>query len=449
MKNILKFNILVIAAIALIFSGCDWIDTDLNVDPDSPADVPMELLLPSIQASSGYVIGGNTAVRTTNMWMQYFDGVDRQSLTEARYQLNSADVNDLWENSYSQAMMDCKMLIEKADLQSSPHYAGIAKVMLALNMGSLTNLFGDMPYTEAFDGANAVLQPAFDSQQAIYATIDAILAEAISDLGQAENAVDVESDLIYNGNTAMWIKAANALRARYSFYNGGNVTAYIADAFAKDENFSIGFETGANENPIFQFMDDRTDIRMASTFVNMLIADSDPRLPLYVALDGDDLYTGSDPGSENASASWPGTYNASEDSPVLFSSFAEMKFIEAEVLLSSDPAGSVAAWKAGVVSSVETVVQDTSITNSWLETNINNVASVDLEMIIIEKYKAMYSTLVSYDDFRRTGFPVLQAVAGAIYPATPVRYPYPQSELTYNPNCPVGVTTATSLWIFQ
>ncbi|MCD4794069.1 MAG: SusD/RagB family nutrient-binding outer membrane lipoprotein [Bacteroidales bacterium] len=449
MKNILKFNILLIFAVALIFSGCKWIDTDLNIDPDSPDDVPMELLLPSIQASSGYVIGGNTAVRTSNIWMQFFDGVDRQSLTEGRYQLNSADVNDLWENLYAQSMMDCKDLIVKAGEQNSPYYAGMAKVMLALNLGTLTNFFGDMPYTEAFDGANAVLQPVFDSQTSIYATIDDLLDEAIADLGQADNAVDIAGDLIYDGNTAMWIKAANALRARYAFYNGGNVTSYLADAFAAGENFSLAFSEGSNENPIFQFMRDRTDIRMSSTFVNMLADNNDPRLPFYAAPDGDGLYTGSDPGSENSAASYLGTYNASEDSPVIFSSYSEMKFIEAETLLSSDNATALLAWQDGVKGSVEAVVGDTSITNSWLNANINNVTTLTLQLIIEEKYKALYSTVIPYDDYRRTGFPVMQTVQGAIANAVPVRYPYPQSEITYNENCPSGVTTATGLWIFQ
>ncbi len=98
--SIRLIGIVIILSFSLL--GCEkWIDPDINIDPDRPSDVPMEYLVPSIQASMGYVIGGNTAVRTSNIWMQFFDGVDRQSLTEGRYQLNSADVNDLWENLYA------------------------------------------------------------------------------------------------------------------------------------------------------------------------------------------------------------------------------------------------------------------------------------------------------------------------------------------------------------
>ena len=454
MKNILKFNILIIAAIALIFSGCSkWIDTDLNNDPDSPTDVPMALLLPSIEASSAYTIGGNTAVRTSNIWMQFFDGVDRQSLTEGRYQLNSADVNDFWSNCYSQSMMDCKNLISKAEEKESPYYSGIAKVMLALNLGTLTNFFGDIPYTDAFQGAEAVLKPKYDTQQSIYASIDGLLGEAISELGAADNAVNPGTDdIIYGGNIDMWIKAAYALRARYAFYTGDNTNAlsYIGNSFAEGENFSMGFETGSNQNPIYQFMRDRTDIRMSSTFINMLTANNDPRLPFYADSLDDGTYVGSDPGSENAAASMLGSYNASEESPVLFSSYSELKFIEAEAVLNSDPTAALAAWKDGVKSSVESVVKDTSITNSWLDANINNVTTLTLKRIIEEKYKAMYSTVIPFDDYRRTGFPVLQTVDDAILPSVPVRFPYPQSEITYNSeNTPSGVQITSGLWIFE
>ena len=103
MKNIKKINItniVVMIALLLMSASCsNWIDQELNIDPDAPADVPMSLLLPAIQQSIGYNLLGNNSVRTNNIWTQHFDGVDRQSFTEARYQLKSADVNNLWNST--------------------------------------------------------------------------------------------------------------------------------------------------------------------------------------------------------------------------------------------------------------------------------------------------------------------------------------------------------------
>ena len=209
--NILKSTGLVLL-LALFFTSCDkWIDTEINIDPDAPADVPMKLMLPAIQQSLGYNIAGNDLVRTTNIWMQQFDGVDRQSFTESRYQLLPADVNNVWNSFYTEIFMNTVVLIDKAENTEgkvSPHNAGVGKVIAATTLGVTTDLFGDMPFSDAFKGTQNVLKPQFDSQQKIYDTIMVILDEAIADLGSSENAVDVDGDVMYGGDVDAWKMAA-------------------------------------------------------------------------------------------------------------------------------------------------------------------------------------------------------------------------------------------------
>ena len=116
----------------LLLSSCDtWIDTSLNTDPDSPSDVPLNLMLPAIQQEMGYNLAGNDLVRTTNIWMQQFDGVDRQSFTEARYQLLPADVNNVWNTIFTDILMNAKVFTDKANAKVTPHNAGVGKVMTA------------------------------------------------------------------------------------------------------------------------------------------------------------------------------------------------------------------------------------------------------------------------------------------------------------------------------
>ena len=87
----------------LVLTSCNkWIDTDINIDPDAPADVPMNLMLPAIQQSLGYNMAGNDIVRTTNMWMQQYDGTARQSLAQAQYQYLPADINNAWNSFYTE-----------------------------------------------------------------------------------------------------------------------------------------------------------------------------------------------------------------------------------------------------------------------------------------------------------------------------------------------------------
>jgi len=443
----------------LIFSGCEkWIDTDLNIDPDVPSEVPMDLLMPSMELSLAYHIGGNRTVKTTAILLQQINGVARNSNSEANYVLASTDVDDLWRRMYYMGMMDAVKVIDMAAELESPHYSGAAKVCLAMSLGTMTNLFGDIPYSEAFLGSEGVLTPAYDSQQNIYAAINILLSEAITDLGASENVFDIEGDLIYDGDTDDWIKAAYALRARYALYQGNYTDAlgYLANSFAPGENFKIDFGTEDNEaNPIFQYNTLSAwgaDIAMASTFIDMLNGVNDPRLPFFADLQGG-IYVGSIPGSEDDDVSDLGDYNDTPEAPVLFSSYAEMKFIEAECYLQQavpDNDAAATAYKVAVAASLDYVTGGGAGNAAWLTANIaiEDGTTITLEKIIGQKYIAMYSTVVPYDDFRRTGYPVLVPVAGA--GAIPQRFPYPQSEISYNSaNVPSIASLTEALWIFD
>lgn len=469
--NMKKFNIntlksLKVAAlivIAVFMTSCEkWIDTDLNVDPDSPSVVPNSLLLPTIQQSLGFHLSGNNAVRTTNIWMQMIDGTSRQSFTEARYQLTAADVNTLWGSVYTEVLMNGKILINQAEEQGSPYNAGIAKVLVAYTLGTLTDLYGDIPYSDALNGESNVTTPQYDSQQEIYNSIFTLLDAAIVDLSkdETENLIAVQSDVIYGGDIASWIAAANAIKARHTLQlskkNGASAytdaLALVGSAIASNAgDMEVPWET-ANANPIYQFMDQRTDVRMCATLIDPMLAINDPRLPYYSSdldVNGDVVgYVGSSPGSANEAASMLGSYIAAADAPSVLISFAEMKFIEAEAAFQTgDKDAAVAAYIAGAEASVSKVTGGAD-NETWLDANIRSATagSLTLEQIMMQKYYALYAQNQVYADWRRTGFPVLGLAAGATQTEIPRRFPYPQDEKIYNPNTPAVASILVPVW---
>jgi len=444
------------AIILLFFTGCEkWIDKDVNINPDVPSDVPMNLLIPSMELSMSYQIGGIRAVKTTNIYMQFLNGVARQSYGESNYILSATDVDDLWRRMYYQPMMDAARLIQKAGEQNSPHYAGVAKVCMALCLGTMTNLFGDIPYSDAFNGDQGGLKPLFDTQEEIYNSIGTLLDEAIADLASTENTLALKGDIIFNNNRSSWTKAAYALKARYALYRGdyaGALTA-SASAFSPTDKFVMNFgTTNAEAGPMYQYAtvsSYKNDVKMCATFIDKLNIVADPRLAFYAKTIGG-VYVGSPAGSEEPDASALGTYNNKADAPVVLSSYAEMQFIRAECFLRQavpDTDAAANAYKAAVASSVLAVTGAANTT--WLDANINieTGATITLEKIMEQKYLAMYSTVVPYDDYRRTGYPALTPVSGA--GLIPARFPYPQTEISYNSNCPVIASTSQKLWIFD
>jgi hypothetical protein len=455
MKNkIEKFKItklvFVLSLILITVSSCsNWIDHEINTDPDAPADVPMSLLLPAVQQSMGYNLVGNNTVRTNGMWMQQFDGVDRQSFTEARYQIKGADVNNAWVNIYTDMLMNSNLIIAKAE--GSPNFEGVAQVLIATTIGITTDLWGDVPFSNAFKGSSNNLRPTYDSQERVYDTISTILDRAIVNLQNSSNVFDIDGDVVYEGDASQWIKAAYSIKARHALQlsaKNGNAAytaalAAVANGFtSNDDDYLVPFEE-ANKSPFFQFMEQRTDIRMGATLVDMMKLTFDPRLPFYAAKDGDGNYTGSIAGSENTDASELGSYNASETSSSVLMSYSELKFIEAEAMLMLTQAGAQQAYEDAVAASVLSVTGNAN--TAWLNGNINGVP-VTLETLITQKYIAGYSTNQPYADYRRTGYPSLTLAIGATAAEIPVRFPYAQNELDYNTSNVPSVQLTSKLW---
>lgn len=454
MKNSTIIPTIILLLTVLFTSSCKkWVDQDLNVDPNRPTDVTVTALLPVAQAGMGYTAGGDVKY-AASIWMQQMAGGANQPLAYDRYVFTQSDVDNVWTYGlYSGPMMDCYQIIEKANAEGSPYYSGIAKVMMAYQLGCVTDLWGSAPYSEAFQG-NANLKPGYDSQQEIYPFLINLLDAAIADfsLGADENfRLPGGDDLIYGGDVTLWTRATYALKARYALHlSKRNPNAYaealvaLANAFSSnDQDFEFTFGSAYSENsPLFQFNDQRTfDIVTGANLVDSLVARNDPRLPLLV--DSTDGYIGSHAGEGDG---WAliGPYYASPNSPVPFISYVECKFIEAEALLPTDAISAATAFNDAVKASLAKFgVSDSLFEATWAaETG----ATLTLQKIIEQKYYALCYQLEVYNDWRRTGFPVLQKSNISAISEIPRRYPYPTSERLYNSENVPNVTLTTRVW---
>jgi len=457
-----KFNISIagiLITLMIVTGSCKkWIDPDINTDPNKPTDVTLGTLLPSAQTGMGYAFGGDLKF-ACSMWMQQMAGGANQPLAYDRYVFTQSDVDNVWKwGLYAGPMMDCKTMITKAQVQECPWYGGIAKVMMAQMIGGVTDLWGSAPYSQAFQG-EADLTPAYDTQQELYATINTLLTEAIADLDQPEGAnkfLPGGEDLIYAGDVSMWRKAAFALRARYALHlskiNGAaaytTALTALTEAFtANSDDLELYYGTATNENnPLFQFNDQRPyDIVVGYYLVSEMQATlptADPRLPLLV--DPTDGIVGSHAG-EGEAASLIGPYYASQNSPVPFISFAECKFIEAECLLEgSDALGAANAYNDGVKASLAKMgVSDAA----WEAVNANETAAtITKEKIMKQKYFALCYQLEVFNDWRRTGYPVLTPAVAGVISSIPRHYPYPTSERLYNGENTPDVSLTSRVW---
>jgi hypothetical protein len=430
--------------LTLSFTSCDkWIDPALNDNPDAAKEVPHSLLLPAIQLDMAYVLGSQDVVGITSMWVQYAFGSARQAAIIGAYNITESDINNLWNSIYDGGMMDTYVLLDQA--ADAPEYTGVAKILMAVYLGNATDLFGDIPYTEAFLGLEN-LTPAYDSQESIYTVVQSLLSGGIADLNAATNSV--ENDFIYGGDAAAWIKAAYSLKARYAIHlssrNAGYATealGYIANGFASNaDDLTFWFGAGSTSNsPIFQFADDRGDMTNANYFFDLLATDNDPREVVFEA------------NSTNTADDYAGLYYGKNDGPVELMTYTELMFIAAEAALAnSDETAARTYLKAGVTSSINKYLGIDAGYDAdapaWLaakEAELDAMTTLDMETIMMQKYIARYLSPESYNDYRRTGYPMI--TPSGTQANVPTRFPYPTNERLYNSSTP-SLTKNDMVW---
>lgn len=423
--------------------------------PDYKAE--LEALLPNTQFVMAYFSGSDQS-RFQLTWMQQQAGVRGIHGSVDRYNLIPDHVQETWDLYYRMIYPNLYMMLVHADNAGSKAYSGIAKVLLAHNIGLMTDAWGDIPNTTALNYSHNAFA-TYDKQSDIYPFALEMLASAVTDLEQALVSDGIKPgpahDLIYGGNLQNWIKAANAtslrlmLRMAHQADNYNLVVPYLNRQLFSGNHEDMQYTfTGTQQNP-FNFFDNTVrNLRMGKFFVDHLIATSDPRLPVFVRRNTqNNEFIGSAPGESNLNASFIGTAVAAEKAPIYLITFVEQKFIEAEVYHRT---GQQTLADQAFETAVRASLQKYGVSNPQWESQHAAITNVSLEQIITAKYIALFLNPEVWSDFRRTGFPRITPFSSGTADPTaqiPRRLIYPTGEINHNAqNVPSGVTIFTRMW---
>ena len=463
MKKINRlFSVTIAFAVIMMTTGCDKYFEDAIVTPNDPAAVTPGLLLTSVQVSTFASYGGQLA-RQAGVMTQHVAGtsVGSQTVEIANYNITEITNENEWNGLYTGAVMNSKILSRDFG-GANPWYNGISKVMLAMNIGLATDLWGDVPFSEAGQGETGNLSPAYDKQEEVIKEIQKTLDDAILALQmpEASNALFPGSDdLIFGGDADAWIRTAYALKARYanrlSEVNAGSsateALAALANAYTSSaEDCNMIFGAGNSQNQWSAYEGSRAGyIRVSETFVDALFNTTDPRLAVLVGKDANDSISGTPfDDVDVTSTSYLSDYYASPSSSIPLVSYVEMKFIEAEAMLRAGNAGAADAHNDAVKASIMQITGAGDPTYEGPYAS-ETAGSITLEKIMYQKWVALFAQVETYSDWRRTGFPTLTPNPNAVPAAggmIPVRLPTPQNERLYNTNATVISNTITPVW---
>lgn len=215
MKNIIKSIIISLIGMFSFISCSDWLD--VNVNPNTPTDqsATIENRLPHIQFYTNHAY--QIASMRTFMAMGDMTMNSRTSAygAAAQWQTSASWTTTPYQWFLVGAGSNLQVLYDKAMQQQAWHYAAASRLIHAYGYMLMTDLYGEMPYTEGL-GESSV--PKYDNGKTIYLGCLGEIDEAI-ELFQKTQAVSVPAlslgDTWANGDVNKWLKMAYLLKARW------------------------------------------------------------------------------------------------------------------------------------------------------------------------------------------------------------------------------------------
>ncbi|MBC8083794.1 MAG: SusD/RagB family nutrient-binding outer membrane lipoprotein [Hymenobacter sp.] len=504
MKNVFNKYTALSATVLVLISGCTKEFDEINTNPSTYGQTNFDANYLLTTAQLGYTGSTDFAYDTWRANLIYSSTLIQGLSTVVsywagdKYLLNEAYTAAYWGGTtvgaYVEQVKPVTELVESTKgVAKYKNLHQISRIMRALIMERITDLYGDVPYTEAGKGYyTGIITPKYDKQEDIYADLLKEVEEATTAL---DPAADVPTgDVFYRGNIAQWQRFGNTLLLRMAMRltktDPDKAKSYATRVQGKtiqsnDDNAYVmhdvaGARVTQNRNSQILLGDGGQEnyyVKWSQRFIDYLKATNDPRLSkiavteLYLT----DVSKVQSAGAISTPAAQKGMPNGKDLSgraaydvsgaanyttfpaysspspgmikrtgPTFVLTYAESELLLAEAAQRWGLGSASQHYNAGVTAAITYLSQyDAALAaapadaSTYLTANPYE-AGRGLELINTQ-YWVLTNTMLdfyeSWANWRRSGFPVLTPV---VYPnnATngqiPRRFPYPLSETTSN-----------------
>jgi len=480
-------KLVAIISLVLLFSSCDKF-LDINENPNYPTDVSDELLLTSSIAAVTNVYAADWGL-IGSFWSQHW----AQNNTSSQYKIyesysissNTNVIERSYLTMYVDGLSDNEIFLKK--VEANENWGGylMGAVIKAYGFQYLVDMYGNIPYTEAFLGSEK-LNPVIDKGDKVYEAIYTLLKTGLSkDVSKFVPENYELNDIIFGGNIDDWAAFGQSLRLRIllrqfdanTTFATAEITKLLADMEAENiylldkEAAVTNFEDAdSKSNPLYESdqrqLNTTNNLKACATLTSYLQANVDTRIASLFRLVAGNYY-GLVPGSYDVPSTEfeAPTLIASPiltpTMPVYWMTYAESELLIAEAYLRL---GNVEMAKThyenGVTASFDRMGAEIGDllagAYAFPTTGFNN----QLKAIIMQKWVDAADGgrgLESHIERVRTGYPEESAISNQIQegyvlpnnyiPGTliyskkgttggilPRRFPYPDSELNFNSN---------------
>lgn len=450
-KNIFKFMV-----VGLLFSSCTDL-TELNDNPKRPEAVPASGLVGNATVDL-FDLMSSTNVNTNNfrLWAQQWAQVSYSD--ESNYELVERNVNGRTFNTmYASVIRDLReaRTVISTDIAlpeaTKANQLAITDVLEVVAMTTLVDIFGDLPFTEAF---TEDVTPKYDDDASIY---DAMLTKLDAAINALSGSAGDVGDLIYNGDADAWKTFANSYKLRLAIrladFDNARAKAMAEAAVSSGvfgssaDNFAIQYESSPpNTNPVWEdlIQSGRSDFVSANTLVDQLNSLEDPRRQFFFKQNVVDTlgvvsYKGGIAGAVNSytAHSQIGSRLEEETLPGVIMSYTEVRFLLADAAERGFNVGGSGAehYAAAVTESILEWGGTAEMAADYLAQPSVAYATANgdwKEKIALQKWIAMYNQgFEAWTTYRIYDAPTMN-VAETAGTTPPSRFTYPVTEYSIN-----------------
>lgn len=491
MQRIARYTYTLLLGAALGLTSCDKDFEELNTNPNASTEPNVDLLFSQSILKGNYVydrVYFYTSYLTCGNYIQHF--ATGKEITVAgsgdKYGVYDFYQGFYFRYTYTNVLTTITELIKAADKQPElVNKKAAARIWRVMIMQRITDLYGDVPYTDANKAtSNLVFLPKYDPQSEIYDGLLKELESAIASFDDAQIKYG-KADFIFEGSIPKWKKFAYSLMFRLAMrmskrapekarewaakaIQGGVITAEADQAVVRYTNGPqtyndnpVAFElVGQEYQPGFNGERNTEYGKYSKTFIDFLKTRNDPRLPVVsIVWKGANADTTSaiQKGMPNGTNGKPADFVTFSEpnpatilqysAPLIVLSAAEMNFLLSEAILRGWATGNAAdAYRAGMEISMRNwslfgaagVIAPAKI-NAYATANALNMAGT-FEAQMNQIHSQFWVALLldeqeAYANWRRTGYPQLTPVnfpGNATNGTIPRRLPYPVQEQGIN-----------------
>ena len=260
--NIVKTTLVLASLLSLNTSCKKWLDVNQTPNELEQGKGTLELALPSAEYTISYVVG-NKYAEIGGFLSQYYtqNPSSTQYYDFDRYSFDANDADREWSQLYAGALKDLNFIVEKGTASGDSNYVAAAKILQAYSFQLVSDVHGDVPFSEALLAQSGNIAPHYDAQSAVYDGCLVLLNDAINMISLSSTSHPGTDDVIFHGDMGMWLKFANTLKLKLAMRQSNvrpTTTAAIlaslatADFLEAGENASIAFSTTkGNQNPLY------------------------------------------------------------------------------------------------------------------------------------------------------------------------------------------------------